>query len=251
MGESKASHRRRGRAGHHARDPGPAPRASRSRTWSGSPRPRAPASATSAWSGSAAARQAPSWPSRCAPASCGSRSRPTLPGTGFRSAGSLTIATTEAELAVLREAAKLPDAKPRGLRAARRRRRVREVNPALRGDFLGGLWCRADAVAEPRLALPALGASLAARAAPATNGCPGARPSSRPTTRSATSTASGTTVTSSCCAPGPASPAWPDRTWPRRGALASAPAAGAGLRRVRLQMLQTAPLARTADHRGG
>src|ERR1700728_3971456 len=35
------------------------------------------------------------------------------PGTGFRPAGSLTIASTEAELAVMREAAELPDAKQR------------------------------------------------------------------------------------------------------------------------------------------
>src|ERR1700729_3140312 len=35
------------------------------------------------------------------------------PGTGFRPAGSLTIATAEAELAVMREAAALPDAKQR------------------------------------------------------------------------------------------------------------------------------------------
>jgi glycine/D-amino acid oxidase-like deaminating enzyme len=37
----------------------------------------------------------------------------TVPGTGFRSHGSLTVATDEAELAVLREAAELPDAKQR------------------------------------------------------------------------------------------------------------------------------------------
>src|SRR6202044_3002911 len=82
------------------------------------------------------------------------------PGTGFRPAGSVTVATSEAELAVMREAAELSDAKQREfelLDAAG----VREVNPALRGEFVGGLWCRADAIAEPRLALPALRASLA------------------------------------------------------------------------------------------
>src|ERR1700757_4401626 len=35
------------------------------------------------------------------------------PGTGFRPAGSLTVATSEAELAVMREAAELGDAKQR------------------------------------------------------------------------------------------------------------------------------------------
>src|SRR5579863_10785908 len=60
------------------------------------------------------------------------------PGTGFRPAGSLTVATSEAELAVMREAAELSDAKQREfelLDAAG----VGEVNPALRGEFLGGL----------------------------------------------------------------------------------------------------------------
>ena len=82
------------------------------------------------------------------------------PGTGFRPAGSLTIASGEAELAVLREAAELPDAKSRDFELLSPDG-VRSVNPSLQGDFLGGLWCRADAIAEPRLALPALRAFLA------------------------------------------------------------------------------------------
>ena len=82
------------------------------------------------------------------------------PGTGFRPHGSLTIAADEAELAVLREAAELPDAKQREFELLSASD-VRAVNPALQGDFLGGLYCRADAIVEPRLALPALRASLA------------------------------------------------------------------------------------------
>jgi FAD dependent oxidoreductase TIGR03364 len=82
------------------------------------------------------------------------------PGTGFRPSGSLTLATDEAELRVLREAAALPDAKERDFELLDSGG-VRAVNPALRGDFLGGLLCRADAVVEPRQALPALRASLA------------------------------------------------------------------------------------------
>jgi glycine/D-amino acid oxidase-like deaminating enzyme len=39
---------------------------------------------------------------------------------------------------------------------------VREVNPALRGPYLGGLLCRSDAIIEPRLAQPALRGYLAA-----------------------------------------------------------------------------------------
>ena len=82
------------------------------------------------------------------------------PGAGFRPAGSLTIATGEAELAVMREAAALPDAKQREFELLDADE-VRAVNPALRGEFLGGLHCRADAIVEPRLTLPALRASLA------------------------------------------------------------------------------------------
>jgi FAD dependent oxidoreductase TIGR03364 len=84
----------------------------------------------------------------------------TAPGTGFRPAGSLTIATSEAELAVMREAVALPDAKQREFDLLTPEE-VRSVNPALRGESLGGLYCRADAIVEPRVTLPALRASLA------------------------------------------------------------------------------------------
>jgi FAD dependent oxidoreductase TIGR03364 len=83
-----------------------------------------------------------------------------VPGLGFRPDGSITLAADDLELSVLKEAAALPDADRRGfelLDAAR----VREVNPALRGEFAGGLWCRRDAIVEPRLAQPALRAYLA------------------------------------------------------------------------------------------
>jgi FAD dependent oxidoreductase TIGR03364 len=83
-----------------------------------------------------------------------------VPGLGFRPAGSLTLAADDAELRVLKEAAELPDADqrdfelldPAGVRAA---------NPALRGEFAGGLLCRADAIVEPRQALPAIRGHLA------------------------------------------------------------------------------------------
>ena len=39
---------------------------------------------------------------------------------------------------------------------------VREVNPAIRGDLVGGLWCRNDAVVEPGSVLGALRATLEA-----------------------------------------------------------------------------------------
>jgi len=77
------------------------------------------------------------------------------PGIGFRAHGSLTLATDEAELSLLKEAAARPDAGLRGLElldpAA-----VREVNPALRGEFTGGLHGRLDAIVEPRTVPAAL-----------------------------------------------------------------------------------------------
>jgi FAD dependent oxidoreductase TIGR03364 len=83
-----------------------------------------------------------------------------VPRLGFRAAGSLTLAAGDAELALLKEAATLPDAERRGFElldpAA-----VRMVNPALRGEFAGGLYCRLDAIVEPRQVLPALRGHLA------------------------------------------------------------------------------------------
>jgi glycine/D-amino acid oxidase-like deaminating enzyme len=82
-----------------------------------------------------------------------------VPGTGFRPNGSLTLARDDAELELLKEAAARPDADLRDYElldpAA-----VRVVNPALRGEFAGGLFCRADAAVEPRLVPAALRASL-------------------------------------------------------------------------------------------
>ena len=62
----------------------------------------------------------------------------------------------------MREAAALPDAKQREFTLLSPGE-VRSVNPALQGEFLGGLYCQADAIVEPRLALPALRASWPAR----------------------------------------------------------------------------------------
>ena len=78
-----------------------------------------------------------------------------VPGLGFRAAGSLTLATGDAELALLKEAAARPDADRRGFELLDATA-VRAVSPALRGEFAGGLLCRADAIVEPRQVLPAL-----------------------------------------------------------------------------------------------
>ena len=161
-----------------------------------------------------------------------------VPGLGFRAAGSLTLASGDAELALLKEAAALPDADRREFElldpAA-----VRAVNPALRGEFVGGLFCRADAIVEPRQVLPALRGYLAARG----DGPRGER-------RSGYEWLPGREVTE--IAPN----AVRDHTgaWHQCDLVVLCPGAahtgvagrylaGSGVRRVRLQMMQTAPLA--------
>jgi FAD dependent oxidoreductase TIGR03364 len=73
-----------------------------------------------------------------------------VPAAGFRPHGSLTLASDDAELGLLKEAAALPDAAERGFElldpAA-----TAELNPALHGQFAGALWCRRDAIVEPRM----------------------------------------------------------------------------------------------------
>jgi FAD dependent oxidoreductase TIGR03364 len=86
-----------------------------------------------------------------------------VPGVGFRAAGSLTVAVDDAELRLLKEAAALPDADRREFELLDPAG-VRAVNPALRGELAGGLLCRADAIVEPRQVLPALRGHLAAAA---------------------------------------------------------------------------------------
>lgn len=78
-----------------------------------------------------------------------------VPGTGFRANGSLTVVTTEAERAVLEEVSARPDAEQRGFElldadAARRR------NPVVGGQVLAALYAARDAAVEPRLVPAAL-----------------------------------------------------------------------------------------------
>lgn len=160
-------------------------------------------------------------------------------GTGFRPRGSLTLASGEAELAVLREAAALPDA---GLRtfALLSPAEVRTVNPALRGEFAGGLWCEADAVVEPRLVLPALRAWLAG---PSYRWLPGtaAAEVTAHGVRDHTGTWHRGDLVVLCTGADFTGVAGPHLA--ASGALANG--GGRGLRRVRLQMLQTAPFPET------
>jgi FAD dependent oxidoreductase TIGR03364 len=83
-----------------------------------------------------------------------------VPGLRFRPAGSLTVAADDAELRVLKEAAALPDAVLRDFELLDAGA-VRTANPALRGELAGGLLCRSDAIVEPRQVLPALRGYLA------------------------------------------------------------------------------------------
>ena len=159
-----------------------------------------------------------------------------VPGLGFRAAGSLTLATGDAELALLKEAAALPDAERRGFELLDPTA-VRDVNPALRGEFAGGLLCRADAIVEPRQALPALRGYLAARGQ-GTSGYTW-RPGREVTevvpnaVRDHTGAWHRGDLVILC--PGAAHTGVAGASLARGGVL--------GVRRVRLQMMQTAPLA--------
>ena len=83
------------------------------------------------------------------------------PGVGFRPMTSLTVATDAPGRAVMESFARLPDAAVRGITFLGPDA-VRACNPAVRGDIEGALHCTEDAVVEPRLALAALRAHIAA-----------------------------------------------------------------------------------------
>jgi len=151
-----------------------------------------------------------------------------VPGLGFRAAGSLTLAASDTELGLLKEAAELPDAERRGFELLDTAA-VRAVNPALRGEFAGGLHCRLDAIVEPRLVLPALRGYLASDGY---QWLPG-----REVTEIAPNAVRDHTGTWHQCdlvvlCPGAAHTGIAGRYLARSG----------GVRRVRLQMMQTAPL---------
>jgi FAD dependent oxidoreductase TIGR03364 len=82
-----------------------------------------------------------------------------VPGLGFRENGSLTLVQEEAELRVLEQVVEREDAAERQLRLLDADE-VRELNPAVRGDVLGGLHCAADAAVEPRQVPGAIRAAL-------------------------------------------------------------------------------------------
>jgi len=82
-----------------------------------------------------------------------------VPGVGFRACGSLTVLRSEAELAVAKQLAAAPDAAQRGV-AVLDETETRRLNPALRGEFRAALWCSTDAAVESRVTLPAVRAHL-------------------------------------------------------------------------------------------
>ena len=168
-----------------------------------------------------------------------------VPGLCFRPAGSLALATDDAELRVLKEAAALPDVIQRDFELLDPGA-VRAVNPALRGELAGGLLCRADAIVEPRLALPALRAYLR-------GDLPGTAGEARPGRHSGYEWLPGREVTE--IAPNAVrdhTGAWhqcdlvvlcPGATFTGVVGRYLGSLARDGVRRVRLQMMQTEPLA--------
>jgi len=87
-----------------------------------------------------------------------------IPAVGFRAAGSLTVATTEPELSLMKESVQRNDA------AARQWELVDgagalELNAELSAEAVaGGLYCRADGIVEPREAVAAIQAYLSRQA---------------------------------------------------------------------------------------
>ncbi len=71
---------------------------------------------------------------------------------GFRANGSLTIAQSEIEYALIEAAVNLPDAGARGF-SLLTRELTETIEPALRGKYLGALRCSTDATVEPNLVL--------------------------------------------------------------------------------------------------
>ena len=82
------------------------------------------------------------------------------PRIGLRPVGSITLARDQSEWDLMAEAVAGPDADRRGFRLLDPAD-VRQLNPAIRGDVLGGLHCAKDAVVEPARVLPALRDALA------------------------------------------------------------------------------------------
>jgi FAD dependent oxidoreductase TIGR03364 len=154
-----------------------------------------------------------------------------VPGVGFRANGSLSLVSTDAELEVARRALSRGDAAEREV-ALLSRAEVLERNPALRGTFEAGLYCGRDGAVESRAALGALRDAMSATGR--YDYVPG---------RELVGLADHAVVDHR----GERHPA--DQVWVCLGATLSGFGAelfdGEPLRRVRLNMAETQPLART------
>jgi FAD dependent oxidoreductase TIGR03364 len=84
-----------------------------------------------------------------------------IPGVGFRANGSLSLVNTDAEMQVVKRALARDDADERGFELLSHDGVVKR-NPALRGTFEAGLLCTRDAAVESRVALGALRDAMAA-----------------------------------------------------------------------------------------
>jgi FAD dependent oxidoreductase TIGR03364 len=85
-----------------------------------------------------------------------------VPGLDFRPAGSLTLATTDAELDLMKQACQLDDAGTRQWELLDGPT-ARQVNPELSPVVAGALYCRTDAIVEPRAATGTLRRHLSQR----------------------------------------------------------------------------------------
>jgi FAD dependent oxidoreductase TIGR03364 len=153
------------------------------------------------------------------------------PGIGFRPMSSLTVATDDTARGVMETFAGHPDAGARSI-SFLEPDAVRACNPAVQGEVTGALHCTEDAVVEPRLALGALRDHLAATH--------GDRYRFHPRCRIAATAPYAVVDTTGA--------RWEaDVVVLATGAaydhLPGSEAVAARLRRVRLQMLQTAPFA--------
>jgi FAD dependent oxidoreductase TIGR03364 len=74
---------------------------------------------------------------------------------GFRGNGSLTIAASDAEFAVMQKAVEMPDFELRGFEIVDSNE-IKRLEPVLQGNFVGGIRCVKDGAVEPPLLLGGL-----------------------------------------------------------------------------------------------
>lgn len=151
-----------------------------------------------------------------------------VPGIGFRATGSLTLLRTPAEVALAEDVAARPDAAARGFSLVDADH-ARTLNPALRGKFLAALLCSRDAAVESRQALPAIRGHLGATGRYTFLASTEAREVAGRTVRDDHGRRHGGDLVIVCAGAS-------------HGGLVRELAGELPVRRVRLQMMQTAPL---------